>query len=100
MDIPDWRMSSKEDMLKDARLWHAREDSWLQDKKNLSESNYAHMSMDFYLQKSYDEELHDLDTADTDRKDVPTPLTDAKTLCVWVANSMPHLAWPTAYQVG
>ena len=90
---PDWRLSSKETVLKQSQLWHPREDAWLRDKKPLSASDRAHKSMDLHLQRNHDTELREL------RGVVPTSspemATDSKTFCAWVARSMPTLPWPS-----
>lgn len=73
----DWRKSSKEEVLKHARLWDHKEDGWLKEKSPPSASNFAHKSMDLYIQKNHEDELRELRGATTN----PDTPTDATTLC-------------------
>lgn len=97
---PDWHTSSKEAVLKQSHLWHPREDAWLRDKKTLSASDRAHKSMDLYLQCNHEAELRELPGAAPSSLHNVAPAshadsaTDPKTLCAWVAKSMPPLSWP------
>ena len=87
--MPDWRKSSAEEVLKSAKLWHPREDAWLQAKKTPSASDRAHQQMESYIQKSHRDELRDLTAPNTPTADD----TDPKVLCAWLSRSMPSLPW-------
>ena len=93
-NAPDWRSSSKEDILKQARVWHPQEDSWLRDRQHLSASERSHKSMDLYIQRSHDAELADLCGTPSPAVD-EAPATKAAGLCAWITRSMPPLLWPT-----
>ena len=77
----DWRVVGAETALREAHLWHPKEDSWLKNARCLSESERARKSMDMHIHLT-----------------VPDPppdgVCDAKSLCAWVARSMPPLPWP------
>ena len=60
--------------------------------KHLSPSDRAYKAMDLQLHRSREDELRVSATAVTES---PDPLTDAKTLCAWVARSMPPVSWPS-----
>lgn len=80
---PDWRVSSKEAVLKQSHLWNPQEDTWLRDKKPPSASERAHKSMDLPLLRSHGAVLSD---------DSPSATA---ALCAWVTKSIPPLTWPS-----
>ena len=90
VDLPDWRINGKESTLKQARLWHPKEDKWLKDHKPLSSADRARKDMELHIRQSHDQELLELCGSPPDG---PSP-DDAKSLCVWIANSLPSLPWP------
>ena len=45
----DWRTSSKEEVLKTARMWHPQEDAWLKRRKVPSASERATRNMESYI---------------------------------------------------
>lgn len=93
---PDWRLSGMETVLQQSHLWHPQADEWLCDKKQkpLSASDWAHRSMDLHLQRNPDAELRELHGV-THPAPLADSVTDANTLCTWVAKSMPPLRWPS-----
>ena len=68
----------------------------MKDAKHPSASDRAHKTMDIQIQRSHDTELRELTGCgpndSTSPSDAALP-TDAKTLCAWIAKSMPPLAW-------
>ena len=108
----DWRVVGAEATLKGARLWNSKEDSWLKATRNPSAATKARKSMDMYIQRSHDaelrelcdssgpaaiavglRELHDPPGTPTVSCPLPVDMCDAKSLCAWVARSMPPLPW-------
>lgn len=100
----DWRVVGTEASLKKTHLWHPKEDAWLKTNRNLSASERARKSMDMHIQRSHADELRELcerpspnsgpPPASTASDPLPVTVCDAKSLCAWVAHSMPPLPWP------
>lgn len=95
----DWRVVGPEAALRSAHLWHPTEDKWLKQNRNLSASERARKSMDLHIQRSHRAELHELcdpthASPASDPVPAPANVCDAKSLCAWVARSMPPLPWP------
>ena len=96
VDLPDWRKSSAEGVLKGAKLWHPREDAWLKSKKPLSASERAQQQMESYMLRDRHDELRDSVDAVTPSGALDVP----KALCAWLTRSMPHMPWADSVDSG